>query len=138
MAIKGCPKKLAIPCTIYSHFKVLWNNNKALILQNCPGGEKKTTQKWLVSCPRKAVCKKKVRHHERQIAWKVQQLRIFWNVSHKKMVFDSPATWFILHSFQKYRFSNLNHTLCSKNIQNVKLRLDFVKIWSFYCYSNFT
>ena len=47
-----------IKATTYSHFKVLWNNNKALILQNCPG-EKKTTQKWLVSCPRKAVCKKK-------------------------------------------------------------------------------
>ena len=30
-----------IKATIYSHFKVLWNNNKALILQNCPGGEKK-------------------------------------------------------------------------------------------------
>ena len=29
-------------------------------------------------------------------------------------------------------------SLCSRNFQNVKLRLDFVEIWSFYCYCNFT
>ena len=29
-------------------------------------------------------------------------------------------------------------TVCSKNFQNVKLRPDFVQIWSFYCYSEFT
>ena len=28
--------------------------------------------------------------------------------------------------------------LCSRNFQNVKLRLDFVKIWWFYCPSDFT
>ena len=28
-------------------------------------------------------------------------------------------------------------TLWSKNFQNVKLRLDFVEIWSFYCHSDF-
>ena len=27
--------------------------------------------------------------------------------------------------------------LCSKNFQNVKWRLDFVEIWSFYCHSDF-
>ena len=29
-------------------------------------------------------------------------------------------------------------TLCSKNFQKVKLRLDFVEIWSFYRHSDFT
>ena len=29
-------------------------------------------------------------------------------------------------------------TLCSRNFQNVKLRLDFFEIWSFYCNSDFT
>ena len=28
--------------------------------------------------------------------------------------------------------------LCSRNFQNVKLRLDFHEIWSFYCHSDFT
>ena len=28
--------------------------------------------------------------------------------------------------------------LCSRNFQIVKLRLDFVEIWSFYCHSDFT
>ena len=28
-------------------------------------------------------------------------------------------------------------TLCTRNFQNVKLRLDFVDIWSFYCHSDF-
>ena len=28
-------------------------------------------------------------------------------------------------------------TLCSRNFQNVKLGLDFVEIWSFYCHSDF-
>ena len=29
------------------------------------------------------------------------------------------------------------HSLCSRNFQYVKLRLDFVEIWSFYCHSDF-
>ena len=29
-------------------------------------------------------------------------------------------------------------TLCSRKFQNVKLRLDFIEIWSFYCHSDFT
>ena len=29
-------------------------------------------------------------------------------------------------------------SLCSRNFQNVKLRLDFVEIWSFYCHPTFT
>ena len=29
-------------------------------------------------------------------------------------------------------------SLCSRKFQNVKLRLDFVQIWSFYRHSNFT
>ena len=29
-------------------------------------------------------------------------------------------------------------TMLQKNFQNVKLRLDFVEIWWFYCYSDFT
>ena len=29
-------------------------------------------------------------------------------------------------------------SLCSRNFQNVKLRLDFVEIWSFYHHSDFT
>ena len=28
-------------------------------------------------------------------------------------------------------------TLCSRNFQNVKLRIDFVENWSFYCHSEF-
>ena len=28
-------------------------------------------------------------------------------------------------------------SLCSRNFQNVKLRLDFVEIWWFFCHSNF-
>ena len=30
------------------------------------------------------------------------------------------------------------NALCSRNFQNVKLRLDFVEIWSFYRHSDFT
>ena len=32
----------------------------------------------------------------------------------------------------------LRFALCSRNFQNVKLRLDFVEGWSFYCHSDFT
>ena len=32
---------------------------------------------------------------------------------------------------------NIPFALCSRNFQNVKLRHDFVKIWSFYRHSNF-
>ena len=42
----------------------------------------------------------------------------------------------------KFKISNKIHaslaSLCSRNFQNVKLRLDFVEIWSFYCHSEFT
>ena len=31
-----------------------------------------------------------------------------------------------------------SNALCSRNFQNVKLRLDFVEIWSFYRHSDFT
>ena len=34
--------------------------------------------------------------------------------------------------------SFLSKALCSSNFQNVKLRLDFVEIWSFYRHSDFT
>ena len=30
------------------------------------------------------------------------------------------------------------YSLCSRNIQNMKLSLDFVEIWSIYCHSDFT
>ena len=33
---------------------------------------------------------------------------------------------------------NSHRALCSRNFQNVKLRLDFVRIWSYYCHSNFS
>ena len=44
---------------------------------------------------------------------------------------------------QKFREINLDiishsNSLCSRHFQNVKLRLDFVEIWSFYHYSDFT
>ena len=35
-------------------------------------------------------------------------------------------------------FSGKLISLCSRNFQNVKLRLDFVEIWSFYRHSDFT
>ena len=35
-------------------------------------------------------------------------------------------------------FSNRKFALCSRNFQNVKLRLDFVEVWSFYRHSDFT
>ena len=39
----------------------------------------------------------------------------------------------------RYKGPKLTHmALCSRNFQNVKLRLDFVGIWWFYCHSNFT
>ena len=47
-------------------------------------------------------------------------------------------------SLQHFEFSNTHYTrpqvmaLCSRNFQNVKLRLDFVEIWSIYRNSNFT
>ena len=34
--------------------------------------------------------------------------------------------------------ANSSFTLCSRNFQNVKLKLDFVEIWSLYCHSDFT
>ena len=77
-----------IKATIYSHFKVLWNNNKALILQNCPGGEKKTTQKWLVSCPRKAVCKKS------KTSWKTDCLKSATITNFLKRIPQKRGIWF--------------------------------------------
>ena len=38
----------------------------------------------------------------------------------------------------KSRKFTLHFSLCSRNFQNVKLRLDFVEIWSFYRHSDFT
>ena len=38
----------------------------------------------------------------------------------------------------QYSVPNLNNPLCSRNFQNMKLMLDFVEIWSFYCHSDFT
>ena len=35
-------------------------------------------------------------------------------------------------------YANKTCSLCSRDFQNVKLRLDFVEIWSFYCHSDFT
>ena len=32
----------------------------------------------------------------------------------------------------------LEYALCSRNVQNVKLRIDFAKIWLFYRHSDFT
>ena len=39
---------------------------------------------------------------------------------------------------QCYKYSPPSNTLCSRNFQKVKLRLNFIEIWSFYCHSNFT
>ena len=36
-----------------------------------------------------------------------------------------------------YLHANVFHTLCSRNFQNMKLRLDFVEVWSFYRHSAF-
>ena len=39
---------------------------------------------------------------------------------------------------QCYKCSPSSNTLCSRNFQKVKLRLDFVEIWSFHRHSDFT
>ena len=57
----------------------------------------------------------------------------------KKVIFGNfrgSEFWFlvIFFNFETY----FNKALCSRNFQNVKLRLDFVEVWSFYCHSNFT
>ena len=47
----------------------------------------------------------------------------------------------VVTSVVKYLHSNgvrIYTALCSRNFQNVKLRLDFVKILSFYNHSDFT
>ena len=38
----------------------------------------------------------------------------------------------------KMSYEVIDLSLCSRNFQNVKLRLDFVEIWSFYHHSDFT
>ena len=45
-------------------------------------------------------------------------------------------TNFYQHTMWKLHF--LTKPLCSRNFQNVKLRFDFVEIWSFYRHSDFT
>ena len=59
--------------------------------------------------------------------------------------FWHPSTWMNIQTLWSslavlcFSFFSLspNKTLCSRNFQNVKLRLDFVEIWSFYCHSDF-
>ena len=46
--------------------------------------------------------------------------------------------WVIYESVFGWLRKKANYTLCSRNFQNVKLRLDFVEIWSFYLHSDFT
>ena len=61
--------------------------------------------------------------------WSITQCGNWWNLlSHS---FEK--------NFMKVTFSlKKNLALCSRNFQNVKLRLDFVEVWSFYQHSDFT
>ena len=80
----------------------------------------KSKRFWIIS--RKATEQTKSQIQEGDKNQLLRKMRkIFWG---KKSV--SKEIWFC------------KATLCSRNFQNVKLRLDFVEIWSFYCYSDFT
>ena len=77
------------------------------------------------------------------LSWKVSKI-YGWHLEIGKMVR-------MLHKSRKVHFErtifrialftegeNIFNPLCSRNFQKVKLRLDFVEIWSFYRHSNFT
>ena len=57
---------------------------------------------------------------------------IWWKIMHFHDCF-SVQFEFMFNSIYSAQIS-----LCSRNFQNVKLRLDFVEIWSFYRHSDFT
>ena len=44
----------------------------------------------------------------------------------------------VISTVFNFQVRNTFISLCSRNFQNVKLRLDFVEIWSFYRHSDFT
>ena len=48
-----------------------------------------------------------------------------------------PPTFHVILGSLQRRLVLCHKALCSRNFQNVKLRLDFVEIWSFYCHFNF-
>ena len=55
-----------------------------------------------------------------------------YNIIHLDTYIHSAANLYIPY------FSLVVNSLCSRNFQNVKLRLDFVEIWLFYRHSDFT
>ena len=74
---------------------------------------------------------------------------IFWRNSSQTTIMDNQTHFgFATYLSQKFMsYCSLKWqilirvrvtlSLCSRNFQNVKLRLDFVKIWSFYHHSDF-
>ena len=61
------------------------------------------------------------------------------NNSHEKILALFSVFSTFLKSEMIYGYHEIvTNALCSRNFQNVKLRLDFIEIWLFYCQSDFT
>ena len=69
----------------------------------------------------------------RDLAKKIGCPFIETSAAHRSHVDD------VFHTLvREIRRHQVKHTLCSRNFQNVKLRIDFVEIEYFYSHSDFT
>ena len=95
-----------------------------------------------VKCPRILLpCLK------RNFTTKLSLVRIFCkqtadvnkNVNNLCLLFQVCCIWWTIMQTHVFKHMlELVSALCSRNFQNVKLRLDFVELWSFYRRSDFT